>query len=75
MAGDWLMVDRPDIVGTWLRWLKCKRNNLSSSTIKFMYKKYHFETLDIYHLANDFVLEIYRLVKKFPKEELFGLAS
>ncbi len=39
------------------------------------YKKYHFETLDIYHLANDFVLEIYKLVKKFPKEEVFGLAS
>ncbi len=40
-----------------------------------MYKKYKFESLDIYHLANDFVLEIYKLVKKFPKEELFGLTS
>lgn len=40
-----------------------------------MYKKYHFETLDIYHLANDFVLEIYKLAKRFPKEELFGLIS
>ena len=40
-----------------------------------MYKRYKFESLDIYHLANDFVLEIYKLVKKFPKEELFGLTS
>ena len=40
-----------------------------------MYKKYNFENIDIYHLANNFVLEIYRLVKKFPKEELFGLIS
>lgn len=40
-----------------------------------MYKQYHFETLDIYKLANEFVLEIYKLVKKFPQEELFGLSS
>lgn len=40
-----------------------------------MYKPYHFETLDIYRLANEFVLEIYKLVKKFPQEELFGLIS
>ena len=40
-----------------------------------MYKKYKFEKLDIYDLANNFVLEIYKLVKKFPKEELFGLTS
>ena len=40
-----------------------------------MYKKYNFETLEIYHLANDFVLEVYGLVKKFPNEELFGLTS
>lgn len=39
------------------------------------YKKYHFETLEIYNLANDFVLEVYKLTKKFPKEELFGLTS
>jgi len=40
-----------------------------------MYKKYKFENFEIYHLANDFVLEIYKLTKKFPKEELFGLTS
>jgi len=40
-----------------------------------MYKQYHFETLDIYKLANNFVLEVYKLVKKFPQEELFGLSS
>lgn len=39
------------------------------------YKKYNFENLDIYHLANDFVVVIYRLIDKFPKEELFGLTS
>jgi len=41
----------------------------------YMYKKYKFEKLDIYHLGNDFVVEIYKLTKKFPKEELFGLIS
>ncbi len=40
-----------------------------------MYKQYHFETLDIYKLANEFVLEVYKLVKKFPSEESFGLIS
>jgi len=40
-----------------------------------MYKKYNFENLKIYHLANSFVLEIYELAKKFPKEEMFGLTS
>ena len=40
-----------------------------------MYKKYNFENLKIYHLANSFVLEIYELAKKFPKEEIFGLIS
>ena len=48
---------------------------LDISNIWLMYKKYNFENLNIYHLANDFVLEIYKLVKKFPREELFGLTS
>ena len=39
------------------------------------YKKYNFENLEIYHLGNEFVVVIYRLIHKFPSEELFGLNS
>lgn len=34
-----------------------------------------FEDLIVWQKAHAFVLEIYKLTKKFPKEELFGLAS
>ncbi len=40
-----------------------------------MYKDYKFEKLEIYHLGNDFVVNIYKLSQKLPKEELFGLIS
>ena len=39
------------------------------------YIKYNFENLEIYNLANDLVLEIYKIASHFPKEELFGLIS
>jgi len=39
------------------------------------YIKYNFENLEIYQLANDFVVEIYKISNRFPKEELFGLIS
>jgi len=37
--------------------------------------KYNFENLEVYELANDFALKIYKIAKNFPKEELFGLIS
>jgi four helix bundle protein len=37
--------------------------------------KYNFESLEVYELANDFVLRVYSITNKFPKEELFGLTS
>lgn len=37
------------------------------------YTKYNFENLEIYNLANDFVIKIYEVTSAFPKEELFGL--
>ena len=39
------------------------------------YIKYNFENLEIYQLAYDFVVEIYKISNRFPKEELFGLIS
>ena len=39
------------------------------------YIKYNFENLEIYNLANDLVLEIYKITSHFPREELFGLIS
>ena len=39
------------------------------------YIKYNFEGLEIYDLANQFALRIYRVANNFPKEELFGLTS
>ncbi len=34
-----------------------------------------FKKLTVWNLAHDFVLEIYKMTKSFPKEELYGLAS
>jgi four helix bundle protein len=34
-----------------------------------------FEDLDIYKLARDFRIEIYRLIRKLPEEERFNLVS
>ncbi|WP_299766712.1 four helix bundle protein [uncultured Dokdonia sp.] len=36
---------------------------------------FNFEKLNVYQKSLDFVDEIYVLVKKFPKEELYGLSS
>lgn len=36
---------------------------------------YSFEKLEVWQLARKFRKEIYELVKKFPKEEIFGLTS
>lgn len=39
------------------------------------YQKYNFETLDIYHLALSLLVEVYKLTKGLPKEEMFALIS
>ena len=36
---------------------------------------HNFKKLTVYQRAIDFVVEIYRISKKFPKDELFGLTS
>lgn len=37
--------------------------------------KFSFERLDVWQLAKDFVLIIYKITKQFPQEEKFGLGS
>ena len=39
------------------------------------YIKYNFENLEVYELANNFALKIYKIANSFPKEELFNLTS
>jgi len=34
-----------------------------------------FEDLEAWQIAHQFVLEVYRITKKFPKDELYGLVS
>lgn len=34
-----------------------------------------FEDLEAWQIAHKFVLEIYRITKKFPKDELYGMVS
>ena len=36
---------------------------------------YRFENLDVWKLGRQFIIEIYKITKKFPQEELFGLTS
>lgn len=38
-------------------------------------KKHNFRNLKIYQRAIEFAVELYRLSKSFPKEELYGLTS
>ena len=38
-------------------------------------EKFNFENLRVYQDALDFPKQIYRITKKFPKDELFGLTS
>lgn len=40
-----------------------------------MEKTKHFKELVVWQKAHQFVLNIYKLTKLFPKEELFGLTS
>ncbi len=38
-------------------------------------KKYNYENLEVYNLAIELVVIIYKITAKFPKEEIFGLTS
>ena len=38
-------------------------------------KYFRFERLEVWQLARKFTVKIYKLTKKFPKDELFGLIS
>jgi four helix bundle protein len=40
-----------------------------------MDKSKHFEQLIVWQKAHQFVLNVYELTKRFPKEEVFGLVS
>jgi len=41
----------------------------------FDFRKYRFENLEVWKLGMKIIHEIYRVVKQFPKEELFALAD
>lgn len=36
---------------------------------------YSFEKLEVWQLSRKLTVEIFRLIKKFPKEEIYGLSS
>lgn len=36
---------------------------------------FRFENLEIWKLAREFIVEIYKITRKFPKDELFGLIA
>lgn len=39
------------------------------------YKKFSFENLEAYNAAKDLVVEIYKLQRKFPREEMYALGD
>ncbi len=41
----------------------------------FKFKNYRFEDLEVWKLGMKIIHEIYRIVKKFPREETFALAD
>jgi four helix bundle protein len=42
---------------------------------QFGFEKYRFEDLEVWKLGMKIIHEIYKIVKQFPKEELFALAD
>jgi four helix bundle protein len=48
---------------------KNKRENVDSI------EKFNFENLRVYQDSLDFSKQVYKITKKFPKDELFGLTS
>lgn len=41
----------------------------------FKFKNYRFEDLEVWRLGMKIVHEIYRIIKKFPREEIFALTD
>ncbi|MDP3015237.1 MAG: four helix bundle protein [bacterium] len=41
--------------------------------VKFDFKNYRFENLEVWKLSMQIVHEVYKLVKKFPRDEIFSL--
>lgn len=39
------------------------------------YKKFSFENLEAYKVATELVVEVYKLQRKFPREEIFALGD
>ena len=39
------------------------------------YQRYNFENLEIYQLSCDFVMTVYQVTSRFPKQEQYGLTS
>ena len=39
------------------------------------YKKFSFEKLEAYKVATELVVEVYKLQRKFPREEIFALGD
>lgn len=39
------------------------------------YKKFSFENLEAYNSAKELVVEVYKLQRRFPREELFALGD
>jgi len=56
--------------GRWLRWgdgcLQKKENTVGARS---------FEELEVWKKAHQFVLDVYKISARFPREELFGLTS
>ena len=42
---------------------------------KFDFENYRFEDLEVWRLGMKIVHEVYKTIKKFPKEELFSLTN
>ena len=40
-----------------------------------MFYKFSFEKLEVWQLSKDFIKEIYKITKRFPINEQFGLVS
>lgn len=39
------------------------------------YQKYGFEKLEVYKLAEDLIVAVYKITNRLPQSELFGLSS
>lgn len=53
--------------------LKCF--NCCNDMEKFKFRSYKFEDLEVWRLGMRIIQEIYKITKKFPKEEVFALTN